>query len=192
MLKHKLKSRSGASLLIALIFVLLSAMTGAVILVAASGSAGQIRSLTKNKQSYYAVISAARLLKEQIEGEKYSWYEVRTLDNDILKKGYYQTPEKGLKEFLIDAVDQVISSAETFCNKWNIETNEEQIEKVSAVFTMDTEYNITIVLSQKDISYQLYIPAVLSIHSDAILTDQGEAKRSITTLTWNGGEIERN
>ena len=66
--REKLHSRTGASLLIALLFFLVAMTVGAVVLTAASANAGRIQKNRQEQQNYLAVASAAELVKEDIAG----------------------------------------------------------------------------------------------------------------------------
>lgn len=64
--RQKLHSRTGASMLIALLFFLVAMTVGAVVLTAASTNAGRGRRNRQEQQNYLAVASAAELVKEDI------------------------------------------------------------------------------------------------------------------------------
>lgn len=199
MLRKKCKSTSGASILIALFFLLLCATVGSVILSAASTSSGRLSNLKNNEQSYYAVSSAAKLLRKEIEGEKYSRYEIFSDSNQTLTGGYYKIPERGMKDLLIKAADQVFESESpdfSYSDTLIIETSETTIEEVTAKFTMDTQYNITVELSQGNTVCTLSIPVVLSEKEEEVIVDNEElAKtekgiRKTLTLTWTEGSVK--
>lgn len=192
MLIQKYKSTNGASIFISLIFLLLCAVAGSVILAAASTSSGRVRTLGENKQSYYSVISAARALESEISGEKYSIYKVLSADGTMIEQGYNQIPQKSMKDFLMIASDKVYSSGAAFTSRWEIEASEDLIGKVVAEFSMDTGYNITILLSQEEVLYRLYIPAIVSREEDEILREDEQCYRQTTNVIWSGGNIERN
>lgn len=197
MLKEKWKSTSGASLLLALLFFLLCAVTGSVVLTAASVSSGRLSNLKVNEQSYYTVSSAAKLLKNQMEGEKYSRYQVYSSSNQVLDEGYHAVPEKEMKDFLKEAADQVYETASSYRDTWTIQTSDMAIEEVTAQFTMDAEYNITIILSGGDTICTVKVPAVLSeskvetSDTTQVLLGKDKGTRKTTTLTWVGGQIEK-
>lgn len=193
MLQPKCKSTNGASIFISLIFLLLCAVAGSVILAAASTSSGRMSTLGENKQSYYSVVSAARTLEAEISEEKYSIYQILSPDGTMIDQGCNQIPQKSMKEFLQNATNKVFTSGVPFSSTWEIETSEDLIGTVVAKFTMDTSYNITVLLSQEEIRYRLYIPAIVSKEvEDEIFTDQGQGIRQTTTVIWTGGSIERN
>lgn len=67
-LRQKLHSDSGASLIIALIFFLLALIVGGVMLTSASANAGRLSHLEEEQQAYLTTSSAARLLREVLDG----------------------------------------------------------------------------------------------------------------------------
>lgn len=67
--QRKLQDRSGATLTVALLFFIMCAATGSVILAAATTSTGRLAELQASDQNYYAVVSAAKLLRDEIDGQ---------------------------------------------------------------------------------------------------------------------------
>lgn len=128
MIEKKLRSRAGASLIAALFLFLFCAMTGTVILTAASANAGRMAFNSNGKRvsrseavdrDYYKVTSAAKLFAEQIKGTKVAL----TLKRDIAYDEYgniipgseaysstWETtpaPQNALTEFLENAIKSV-------------------------------------------------------------------------------------
>ena len=68
-LKRKLNSNEGASLMVALLFFVMCATIGSVILAAATASAGRLKNLEKEDQTYYVTSSAAEAVSELIAGK---------------------------------------------------------------------------------------------------------------------------
>ena len=68
--KHSIiRSRSGASLSMALLLFLVCAVIGAVVLTAGTAAAGRVSRLAEMDQRYYSVSSAAQLLAEELSGK---------------------------------------------------------------------------------------------------------------------------
>lgn len=84
--REKLHSRTGASLLIALLFFLVAMTVGAVVLTAASANAGRIQKNRQEQQNYLAVASAAGLLREDITGDPCLTFigSYRRIDTEIV------------------------------------------------------------------------------------------------------------
>lgn len=70
--QRKLQDRSGATLTVALLFFIMCAAAGSVILAAATTSTGRLAELQASDQNYYAVVSAAKLLRDEIDGQTIS------------------------------------------------------------------------------------------------------------------------
>ena len=61
LIRRKLKSEDGASLMLALLFFVICAMVGSVILSAATAAAGRIAGLKNSDQAKYSLESTAKL-----------------------------------------------------------------------------------------------------------------------------------
>lgn len=70
--QRKLQDRSGATLTVALLFFIMCAAAGSVILAAATTSTGRLAELQASDQNYYAVVSAAKLIRDEIDGQTIS------------------------------------------------------------------------------------------------------------------------
>ena len=70
-LRKKLASRQGASILMALLFLLLCMMVGTSVLMAAASNAGKIRSNQEEQQKYLTLSSALTLLCDELEDMEY-------------------------------------------------------------------------------------------------------------------------
>lgn len=182
MLIKKCKSTSGASLFIALLFFLMCGLAGSVIITAASTSAGSLLYLKKDEQSYYTVLSAARLLKKEIQGEKYSRCQIISENKQEVLDYYNELPQKAIKDFLKKAADTIFESG-SYSDIWTIESSESVIQSVTANFVMDNQYNITIICTQGNKSCTLKIPAVVS-------KEKFEGAET-TTIIWTEGKIQK-
>lgn len=70
-LKRKWNSSRGASILLALLFLLVCMMVGASVLAAAASNAGKIQSNKKEQQKYLTLSSAMSLLIDELESVEY-------------------------------------------------------------------------------------------------------------------------
>lgn len=70
--QRKFHDRSGATLTVALLFFIMCAAAGSVILAAATTSTGRLSQLQASDQNYYAVVSAAKLIRDEIDGQTIS------------------------------------------------------------------------------------------------------------------------
>lgn len=204
MLLKKWGNTSGATILIALFFLLLCSLAGSVVLAASSTSSGRLSNLKKNEQSYYTLLSAVKLIKNEIEGEKYSRYHTYITEKDnIIGEGYHELPENGLKKILTRAADYIYDAnlkdkAAVYRDTLTIEASDSNINDVQAEFTMDAQYNISIEVSLENSSCIYKVPAVLlenekeTILKDEEVTGNAMGVKYTTTLMWTGGEIRMN
>ena len=86
-LRRKLRSRRGASMLLALLFLLICVMVSASILMAAASNAGKHRSNLTEHQTYLALSSAVSLLcdelnRSQYQGQYQYWTTVEIVGYD--------------------------------------------------------------------------------------------------------------
>lgn len=68
-MRTKLKNQRGASITYALLIFLVCAVASSIVIVAGTAAAGRMSSLPQADKRYYAVTSAAGLLKSQIDGK---------------------------------------------------------------------------------------------------------------------------
>lgn len=73
--RKKLNNARGASMLIALIYLLTALMVGTVVLTAASSNVGRVTHNRQDQREYYAVESAMELIRADMQSEEFSaWY----------------------------------------------------------------------------------------------------------------------
>ncbi len=76
---NKLKSNSGATLLMALLFFAICAVTGSMILLSATAAAGRLSVMKETDQNYYAVRSATKMVEQMLTSEYIEAKEVLTI-----------------------------------------------------------------------------------------------------------------
>ncbi len=84
--QRKLCDRSGATLTVALLFFIMCAAAGSVILVAATTSTGRLSQLQASDQNYYAVVSAAKLIRDEIDGQTIGVKQTETKTTTVTTK----------------------------------------------------------------------------------------------------------
>ena len=92
-ISKKLKSQSGASIIIALVLLLVCVMVGSVILSSAAGNADKMRKREAEQQEYLALSSAAELIRTSLGGTVYSAWE-RNIVYECYGCYLDMTPEK--------------------------------------------------------------------------------------------------
>ena len=206
MVRKKCSSTSGASIFIALIFLLLCGVAGSLILASASTASKRSSSFKEGRQSYYSLLSAAKLLQQEIEGQTYSRYRVFDESGAVIDDNYYQVPTSTIKDFLKGAVDKKFTTFQAgvdeyrYQGTWNIAMNQPELKEelkdlittVTAHVIIDKDYNMKLVLKEKTMSCIVTIPAIVSMNTDEVVINSIKGTRYVTTITWSGGQIERN
>ena len=146
-LRTKIKSNKGASVSMALLLFLVCAVIGAVVLTAATASAGRFSDLAESDRRYYSVTSAVKLMKNVIENEK-AVVVMNDMMNDIDDEIIYG--KKAEDQTIFDnIVYEGLKKGETFTNWWAMEeddvdyTSEKQFTlKVGDKNSLDADVSI--------------------------------------------------
>lgn len=93
--QRKLHDRSGATLTVALLFFIMCAAAGSVILAAATTSTGRLAELQASDQNYYAVVSAAKLIRDEIDGQTISVGQTETKTVTTIRTEKKEKDESG-------------------------------------------------------------------------------------------------
>ena len=101
--QRKLQDRSGATLTVALLFFIMCAAAGSVILAAATTSTGRLSELQASDQNYYAVVSAAKLIRDEINGQTISVGQKETKTVTTTRK---ETTEKDANGAEVTVVEE--------------------------------------------------------------------------------------
>lgn len=198
MLMNRLRASDGATILIALLFFLLCAVAGSIILTAGTAASGRSGNLMAEEQSYHSVISAANLLQDQLEGKQIDGYVLN--GGDVVQ--YYKEPDTKLKEILETGYEYVFITGQPFSDKLTIKSEDVAVRNrmgiVVGKLLMDSEYNITIVLTVEgqENSYSCVVSAPASIFSegsyqtDVLVENNTKYIRTRTNLVWSGVKIK--
>ncbi len=87
-----LRSRTGASMSLALLLFMICAVVGALVITAGTTAAGRMSNLAQMDQRYYAVSSAAELLANELDGGTVKVTRVREITS--VTKTNYETVDK--------------------------------------------------------------------------------------------------
>ncbi len=90
--KEKLKSRRGASILLALLFLLVCVLVAMSVLMAAASNAGKIRSNREEQQKYFTLTSALNLIVDELEAAEYQGNYTVTVTEIPAEMDETQTP----------------------------------------------------------------------------------------------------
>ena len=77
-LTAKLRSGRGASITFALLLFLVCAVVGSVVLAAGTAAGGRVSQLAQADRRYYAVTSAAKLFRDELDGQSYTIVRTKT------------------------------------------------------------------------------------------------------------------
>ncbi len=149
----KLRSDSGATVLMALLLVLAAAVVSAVILTAATGAARSLRSDRQAQQDYLAVSSAAELIRDSILRDGYYWEQISKRKTDeetgeettVIEDERETLPDGLLGPWLARGV-----AAAGCRDTIRITVPGEDLPAVRADFSMDGGYGITVEFSLED------------------------------------------
>lgn len=189
LVRKKLNSQRGASILLALVFFLVCSFVGAVVLGSAVTNAGKIKGQQADQQGYYAVASAARLIRDALaevtcEGQEhfldYSCNDadspVSTGHKDEKAVNYVRAEAHAdgkLTELLRAEAERVYRSKteyaprESFSPRTVTFTVEaEEMDTVEVEMTMDEDYTLTFFLRLQD-------PEKRGEHSMTLLCPKG-------------------
>lgn len=125
MLRNRIRSNSGATILLALLFFLLCAMAGSIILSAGSAAAGRISGLKESEQAFYSATSAAQVMRDEIEGQEFQAYT-----EDGGKPIYTVEPDSKIAKILMSAVKAVY------------EDNQSKAEETFIIRPQDSQKNV--------------------------------------------------
>lgn len=200
LIKKKLQSKRGASIAIALIFFLICAVTGGIVLTSASANTGTLNHMYASNQDYLTVSSAARLLREEIDELSFTATEVSvdgwSEDTDFIISRNGSNISKAVLEWAQHHFESSPYSAPS--TTFTIEA--EGLDAVKAELTMSASYVISIKLSLGDASdaykMTLLIPtaskkAITEIDDIGTEESPSEQITEITTIVWGRGTIAK-
>lgn len=180
----KLNKKNGVSIILALIFFLICAVIGGIVLTSAYNNAGRLSHTNESQQAYLTVSSAAKMLRDTIDGMEFSYTvtKVEVLENDFLTdtkttedfaqaEGDFENIviswAKKIKEMKTDPETKISLPPQTF-------TIESDFGKVSGTFSMNGTYKISIVLwlgSDDSEQYKMTLTIPSNIPEPEVETD---------------------
>lgn len=156
--RSKLHSPSGASMVLALLFLLFSTMIGAVILTAASANAGRVSQDRTRQQGYLTVSSAARLIRGELKGRKFTGIESYEFDEGTglsdTDVHFTHSSARPLSALAGGKAEQVFrlftdyaprSYTEPEPTQLTVQADHSVFEGLTATLSMDHDYTITVV-----------------------------------------------
>lgn len=213
LLRKKLRSQQGTSILLALAVMLVCTMVASVVLVAAAANAGKGLSSQEQTRSFYAVSSAARLFADDVEAhvsfvdmstttKSYACQEVhpsyvhddanQISEIDLTPIVSASTPFAQIME---DAVRAIDPADENSSYERTLTVNAPNLEAVDVNFVMDASYNVVVKFScapgSNSYGYglTLTLPAILSEPTEEI-TRLAAADSHFDGWEWDEGGDE--
>lgn len=137
----KLRSQTGASILLALVFLLICCLVGAVTLTAATVNAGKLNHLRQDQQDYMAVSSAICLVRDELQTVSFT-VETTTVTGlgGSASSVSYASSGGGLKELVASEAEKLQKGFAAAEHPISVTT--EFTQPVSGNFTMAPDYTI--------------------------------------------------
>ncbi|MDD3277259.1 MAG: hypothetical protein PHG16_00035 [Lachnospiraceae bacterium] len=219
-MREKCKSSSGATIILALLFFLMCALAGSVILAAGTAASGRVAGLKQAEQAYYNVTSAAKTIQSQIDGQVYAAYMSKSEGNtkvvpEIAPEVLAQ-PDSKLQSFLETAMQKILneninqninqSTAASYTVNWelNVESTPDvkKFATLSASAVMNSDYGIVVTIKQQEdkehkvpaYSCTLTIPAAVDKNLEEIEVTEEDGSittKYLTHLTWTNSTIQK-
>ena len=197
MIRKKLKSSSGVSILMGLLMLLVAAMVSAVLIAASLTTAMAVRTDYDDQQAYLTVSSAARLVESCLHGKKatkivttsYADEEKTIISSETEKEWTANGSFKGLLEA---AVKQVDSTKAAYYYPKDIVINagsgDDELEEVRMTFAMGEDYGITATFTMAESSSRNTPFLVLKLTAESKEVSSGDTKTSI--ITWTATSLD--
>ena len=190
--RRKLGSQAGASITFALLLFLVCAVISSVVIVAATAAGGRLSKLAEMDQRYYAVTSAAELLKHEIDGKTMIVTQSRDAEGNPVYTARYKDADADAEDILADASTRLVSGsteAQTFA--LTATGIADAALDCTIAETVGADRLLTFDISNKDGTagsiYRLRLVFTPNIRTSAPDAD-GSVK---TTLTWSFQSLKK-
>lgn len=147
---QKLKSKRGASIILALMFFLIAAVVGSIVLASASSNAGRLSHMRSEQQAYLTMSSAAKLLRDELSGGSFGAAVTTVTENGVSDVGGpVYTEITGTLSGKLNIWAKGIYTESFFPAQEEIKI-ESPLDEVYALLTMKNDYSITAELYFKE------------------------------------------
>lgn len=189
----KLKSTSGASILLAILLLLLCSVGGSIVLTSATASSGRLVDLRSREKDYYSVTSSARVIKEELKDESYKRYrDVLEVEPVGLMKEFLKKASDYVYDYNISRGDTGFEDRPVYTNEWEIKSSDSAVNDVKAKFYMYNDYSIEILLSSGSYSCKLQVPAVTPTYFESIMiSPEIIDTRETVEVIWSEGVVTK-
>ena len=194
---QKLHSRRGATIILALTFFLICAVIGGIVLTSATGNAGRLSHMRGEQQTYLTVSSAAKLVREELGGMRAESMVIEYADaeqEDTEDFYFAVAPGESLADMVEFHAGHIYQSGTpAAAERFTIEAPGEPLANVTAEFSMDAGYNITVTFTPGGgdaarYEMKLTMSAIPSL-PDVVGTDTETI--TTTTIDWEPGTITK-
>lgn len=194
-IKKKICDTNGATMIMAMMLILVATMVSCVVLTAASTSAKHLQNDRLNQQAYLTVSSAAQLVREELCRETYSIVEKETESvNGSSEKITTVTQADGSFASVINPAMENVLKGQPYSVSFTV--NADNLQQVTARFSMDTDKNIKVVFSMDETAgyeMELELAAVSDVNTVKTSVGTGERKTVTTVVTtactWEARDI---
>ena len=192
---EKLKSESGASLALALLFFLICVVIGSIVLTSATTASGRLANIADNDRRYYSVSSATSFVKEIVEKDDYSCY---SNGGNIS----YDSSDSFMDVFSEKVLKYVLSSETSYSTDKNftmtisgddISTEDQNASNVVVNIKQDAvdprRLTITCTNNNEDEKFTLQMTGIADILHDIYMENDVEVDKY--TVQWSISDIRR-
>ena len=190
--RRKLGSQAGASITFALLLFLVCAVISSVVIVAATAAGGRLSKLAEMDQRYYAVTSAAELLRHEIDGKTVIVTQSKDAEGNPVYTARYKDADADAEDILADASARLVrgnTDAQTFA--LTATGIADAALDCTIAETVGADRLLTFDISNKDGTagsiYRLRLVFTPNIRTSAPDAD-GSVK---TTLTWSFQSLKK-
>lgn len=200
---RKLKSESGVTLVLALVFFLICAVIGSVVIAAATSASGRMAGLVEQQQSYYTVSSAAEYFRDVTESRTVTLRQTGEKKDGMLEPKFGDptlelSSEEEKSRVITAAVEGLLQShGSSYQRNLTVHVDGSSFRDVRVRFSMDPDYTIRAVFTLKNGEYPSRLTwsarAVVN-SSDSYGEETGKDGKSVlrtTTIRWEKGVITK-
>lgn len=170
-MRNKLRTKSGSTIIFALVFFLFCAMIGGIILTSAYTNVNRAAKARDTQQSYFTVSSAARLIAEELEG-----IEFEGLENDYDSSvDYFECTKASdvLSNSLLPMAEKIFyeASASTVSKQFSLSVpDSEEVTDVTATLMLtDKTATVHLTLDSAPDKYEMTLTVPIT-HSTRTVT----------------------
>lgn len=183
-LRAKIKSRTGASIVMALLLFMVCAMVCTVVVVAASTAGGRMSQLRKSDRRYYAVTSAAELLSDV-----FAKAPMVTVTETTGEGGAVTRTASGTTDALLtDAAIQIVTAMAAGDQTQNLSLTAGGISTLECSIVETAKQNGLMVLTISNDGFSLDL--VLSSNIRKLAADPARPGETVTEVTWKMNSIK--